>query len=79
MSDLIEFRGLKNLIAVAEEGNITRAAKRLYISQSCLSGQMKHLEESLQVSLLIRDSAGVTATPAADILIAGSRQLSDRP
>lgn len=75
MSDLIEFRGLKNLIAVAEEGNITRAAKRLYISQSCLSGQMKHLEESLQVSLLIRDSAGVTATPAADILIAGSRHL----
>ncbi len=75
MSDLVEFRSLKNLIAVAEEGNITRAAKRLYISQPCLSGQMKHLEEALQVSLLVRDSAGVRATPAAEILIAGSRHL----
>jgi DNA-binding transcriptional LysR family regulator len=75
MSDLVEFRSLKNLITVAEEGNITRAAKRLYISQPCLSGQMKHLEEALQVSLFVRDSAGVRATPAAEILIAGSRHL----
>ncbi len=63
MSDLIDFRSLKNLIAVAEEGNITCASKRLYISQPCLSGQMKQLEEALQVSLLVRDSAGVRATP----------------
>lgn len=75
MSDLVEFRGLKNLIAVAEEGNITRASKRLYISQPCLSGQMKQLEEALQVSLLVRDSSGVRVTPAAEILIAGSRHL----
>lgn len=75
MSDLIELRSLKNLIAVVEEGNISRAAKRLYISQSCLSGQMKYLEEALQVSLLVRDNAGVHATAAAEILIAGSRHL----
>ena len=75
MSDLIELRNLKNLIAVVDEGNISRAAKRLYISQSCLSGQMKHLEEALQVTLLVRDNLGVHATPAAEILIAGGRHL----
>jgi len=36
---------------------------------------MKHLEEALQVTLLIRDNAGVHATPAAEILIAGGRHL----
>ena len=75
ISDLIELRYLKNLIAVAEEGNISRAAKLLYISQPCLSGQMKHLEEALQVTLLVRDNSGVQATPAAEILIAGGRHL----
>jgi len=75
MSDLVEFRKLKNLIAVVEEGNITRAAKRVYLSQPALSAQMKDLEEELQVSLLVRDRNGVKATAAAEILIAGSRHL----
>ena len=75
MSDLIELRHLKNLIAVAEAGNISRAAENLFISQSCLSGQMKQLEEAAQVCLFIRHSGGVSATPAAEILIAGSKQI----
>jgi DNA-binding transcriptional LysR family regulator len=75
MSDLVDLRKLKNLIAVAEEGNITRAAKRLYLSQPALSAQMKDLEEAVQVSLLVRDRKGVRATPAAEILIAGGRHL----
>ena len=56
MSDLIELRHLKNFIAVAEAGNISRAAEILFISQSCLSGQMKQLEEAAQVCLLVRHS-----------------------
>ena len=75
MSDLVEFRKLKNLIAVADEGNITRAAKRLYLSQPTLSTQIKDLEEVLQVPLLVRNSKGVRTTPSAEILIAGGREL----
>jgi DNA-binding transcriptional LysR family regulator len=75
MPDPIELRHLKNLTVVAEEGNITRAATRLYISQPCLSEQMKHLEETAQVCLLIRHRGGVRATPAAEILIAGTKQI----
>jgi DNA-binding transcriptional LysR family regulator len=75
MSDLIELRHLKNLIAVAEAGNISRAAELLYISQPCLSGQMKHLEEAAQACLLVRHRGGVRVTPAAEILIAGSKQI----
>jgi DNA-binding transcriptional LysR family regulator len=75
VSDLVEFRNLKYLIAVAEEGNITRAAKRLYLAQPSLSTQMRGLEEALQVPLFIRDRNGVHATPAAEILITGGREL----
>jgi len=75
MSDRVEFRNLKNLIAVVEAGNITRAAKQLYLSQPALSTQIKDLEEELQVPLLVRDRKGVRATPAAEILIAGGREL----
>jgi len=75
LSDPIELRHLKNLTVVAEEGNISRAAIRLYISQSSLSQQMKQLEESAQTCLLVRHHGGVHATPAAEILIAGNKHL----
>jgi DNA-binding transcriptional LysR family regulator len=75
MSDLVEFKKLKHLIAVAEAGNMTAAAKVLYLSQPSLSIQIKDLEEVLQVPLLMRDHKGVRPTPAAQILITGGREL----
>ena len=75
MPDPIEHRHLKNLTVVVEEGNISRAAIRLYISQSSLSQQMKQLEVAAQACLLIRHPGGVHATPAAEILIAGNKQI----
>ena len=75
MPDPIELRHLKSLTVVAEEGNISKAAIRLFISQSSLSQQMKKLEEAAQACLLVRHPGGVHATPAAEILIAGNRQI----
>ena len=75
MSNPIDLRHLKNLTIVVQEGNISRAAIRLYISQSWLSGQMKHLEETAQVGLLVRHSGGVRATAAAEIMIAVSKHI----
>jgi DNA-binding transcriptional LysR family regulator len=45
------------------------------ISRSPLSIQIKDLEDVLQVPLLVRDHKGVRATPAAEILITGGREL----
>jgi DNA-binding transcriptional LysR family regulator len=75
LSDLVELRKLKDLIVVAEEGNITRAAKRLYLAQPTLSKEMKDLEEEVRVPLLIRHRKGVQATSEGDILVAGGREL----
>jgi hypothetical protein len=63
------------LIAVAEEQNITRAAKRLFVAQPSLSAQIKSMEESLLVDLLVRAPKGIKLTPAAEVLTAGARQI----
>jgi DNA-binding transcriptional LysR family regulator len=75
MSDLLEFRHFKYLIAVAEEKNISRAAKRLFLAQPSLSIQLKSIEDALSIELLIRVPKGVKLTPAAEVLIAGARQI----
>ena len=75
ISDLIEFRHLRYLIAVAEEENISRAAKRLFLAQPSLSSQLKSMEDALSIELLVRVRKGVKLTPAAEVLIAGARQI----
>ncbi len=75
MSDRLEFRHLKYLIAVAEEENISRAAKRLYLAQPSLSHQLKRLEEALLLDILVRESKGVRLTEAGNVLILGARKI----
>ena len=58
MSDRLDFRHLKYLIAVAEEKNISRAAKRLFLSQPSLSIQLKSIEDELSIELLVRVPKG---------------------
>jgi len=53
---------------VAKTGNISRAAKELYISQPAISKAVSKLEESLDVVLFVRNSRGVTLTPEGQML-----------
>ena len=53
---------------VARTGNISRAARELYISQPAVSKSIKKLEESLGVSLIKRSSKGITLTNEGNIL-----------
>ena len=48
--------------AVAEAGNLSKAAKTLYISQPAISRAVSKLEQSLCVKLFIRGSRGVRLT-----------------
>ena len=54
--------------AVANNGNISRAAKELYISQPAISKSIQKLEENLGVKLFARSSRGVTLTPEGELL-----------
>ena len=58
----MELRVLKYFLTVAAEGNITRAADILHVTQPTLSRQLKELEDEMGTALLIRGKRSVTLT-----------------
>jgi DNA-binding transcriptional LysR family regulator len=69
MSEAIEFRHLKYLLAIAEASNFTRAAQRLFVAQPSLSRQIRDLEEAIGFSIFDRHRDGVRLTPAGQMVI----------
>ena len=53
----IEFRHLRTIQAIYEEGGLARAADRLNITQSALSHQIKGIEDQAGVELFVRQKA----------------------
>jgi LysR family nitrogen assimilation transcriptional regulator len=64
----VNLRQLKYFLSVVDAGNMTRAAEQLHVAQTALGMQIRQLEESLGVPLLVRHSRGVEATKAGAIL-----------
>src|SRR5947208_2999844 len=64
----VDTRLLRYFAAVAEEGHLTRAAARLFVSQPALTKQIKQLEVQLGVTLFTRSRAGMKLTEAGQSL-----------
>jgi DNA-binding transcriptional LysR family regulator len=64
----VDTRLLRYFAAVAAEGNLTRAAERLFVSQPALTKQIRKLERDLGVPLFTRSRAGMTLTAAGQAL-----------
>jgi DNA-binding transcriptional LysR family regulator len=60
----MELYQLKTFVAVAEEGNLTKGAERIHVSQPAVSAHIKALEEELEVLLFLRTSRGMQLTEA---------------
>lgn len=66
---MLKIELLESFIAVAESGNLSKAAEQVYRTQSALSLQIKKLEDSVGQPLLYRDNKGVRLTPAGETLL----------
>jgi len=74
---LVDFRQghLRYFVTVAEEGQITRAAKRLDVAQPALSSLISALEAELGFALFERHARGVTLTPAGTVFLDKARTV----
>ena len=65
----LNFHHLHYFWAVAKEGNLTRAAQALHVSQSALSTQIRALEEDLGHALFIRSGRSLLLTEAGRLVL----------
>lgn len=66
----MDIRQLRTFVAVARFASVTKAAEALRVSQPAVSGQLKSLEDELQVRLLSRTTSSVTLTQCGRELLA---------
>ena len=70
----MEFHQLEVFIAVAEEGSFSRAAERVFRTQSAVSQAVKKLEDELAVLLLDRQTATLVPTEAGRAVLEYARR-----
>jgi len=75
--DHLEFRHLKYIVAVAEQGTFTAAALSVPVAQSALSRQIASIEEIFNIQIFdrARGGTGASLTPAGEALLMFARQL----
>ena len=71
----LDGRLLQALVAVHEEGSLTRAAQRLGLTQSAVSHAVERLRGITGDALFVRSGRGIVPTARADVLVAGARRL----
>ncbi|MFJ1705220.1 LysR family transcriptional regulator [Kitasatospora sp. NPDC088346] len=71
----IDTRLLRYFVAVCEEGRLTGAAARLFVSQPTLTKQIRQLEAQLGTALFERSREGMTPTPAGRALAERAQSL----
>lgn len=65
------------VVELARQGNISRAAEALYITQSALSKYLQRLEQTLSVSLFYRVGNRYRPTAAGELYLRKARQILD--
>ncbi|MBJ9990628.1 LysR family transcriptional regulator [Paenibacillus sp. S28] len=74
----MDIRQLKYFVAIAEEGKITTAAKKLNIAQPPLSKQLKQMEDELGVVLFDRNNKSLHLTLEGERLLLRAKELLNK-
>src|SRR5262245_32049781 len=74
----MELRQLRYFVAVAQAGNISRAAQKIFLTQPALSRQIKALEDEIGLCLLERQAHSIRLSPAGESLLQEARELLQR-
>lgn len=69
---------LKYAVTVAKTGNITEAAKQLFIAQPSLTSAIKDLENEYNITIFYRSNKGIEITPEGDEFLGYARQLLEQ-
>jgi LysR family transcriptional regulator, low CO2-responsive transcriptional regulator len=72
---MLSLTQLEVLLAVADCGGFSGAAKKLYMSQPSVSNNIRNLESSLGVHLVQRSAQGASTTPAGDVVVEHARKV----
>ena len=71
----MDLKDFEYLIALAEEGSVSKAADRLFMAQSSLSAFLQQYESELGVRLFLRTSKGICPTRSGEVFIEHLRRL----
>lgn len=71
----MEIRHLQMIKEVASCGNLTKAADRLFLTQSALSHQLKELESYFNTQLFIRDKKQMLLTQAGEVVVQAAEKI----
>jgi len=71
----MELRHLKMIREVARQGNLTKAASCLYLSQSALSHQLKEIEDFFNTQIFIRQKKQMLLTQTGKIILEASERI----
>ena len=74
----MKLKQLEYFLKIVETASITQAASELYISQPSLSHAMKELEKEMNITLLHRNSKGVTLTNQGEEFLLYARQINEQ-
>lgn len=69
---------LRYIVTVAQTGNITEAAKRLFISQPSLTNAIHELEKEMQITIFNRTNKGVSLSNDGEIFLSYARQVLEQ-
>ena len=75
MRTLVTLRHLRCFLAVADTGSFTKAARRVFLTQSSLTTTIQQLEDDVGVKLFERTTRSVSMTPAAVRFMGQARRV----